>query len=144
MVKRNLKRHMSPNEISATADWIMDQSDLPSWNEVRAFVLREFCIDRTVEALRRIKPLKTARKSRAQAPKKRNSPGARPTTRKINALHKHIDRLEAEVLRLREENQELFERNLRLINGARVHQILERDLDRPLAPINRNPTNLHG
>ena len=52
----------------------------------------------------------------------------------------HIDRLEAEVERLESENRTLLERNLRLINGARVRQIPECDLDRPLAPINRNPT----
>lgn len=138
------KRHMSPTEIALTVDWIMDQPDVPSWQEVRTFVLKEFSIDRTVEAIRRVSDLKQARTARAAAPKFRKSPGARPTTRKINALQKHIDRLEGEVQRLQQENIELFERNLRLINGARVRQIPEGELERPLAPINRNPTNLPG
>lgn len=142
MPKLNIKRHMTPAEIALTADWIMAQPDLPSWPEVRTFVLQSMAIDRTVEAIRRIPSLKAARLARAEVPRARSSPLARPTTRKIDALQAHIDRLEVEVRRLEAENAELLLRNLRLINGARVHQIPEADLDRPFAPINRNPTNL--
>ena len=90
----------------------------------------------------RVAELKKARTARAEAPRVRRAAGSRPTTRKINALQNHIDRLEAEIHRLAQENRTLLERNLRLIKGARIHQIIESDLDRPLAPMNRNPTNL--
>lgn len=142
MRKLSPKRHLTAREILATVDWIMRQSDVPSWGEIRGHVLREFAIDRTVEALRRNVELKQAREARALAPKARAVVGARPTTRKINALQAEIDRLTAEILLLGEKNRALLQRNLRLINGARVHQIPEADLDRPLTPVNRNPTNL--
>ncbi len=141
MNRLRLKRHMSAAEITMTADWIIGRADLPSWPEIRAFVLKEFGIERAVEALRRIPDLKQARAAKAVAPRQR-ALGPRPTTRKIEALQTHIARLEAEVERLESENLTLLERNLRLINGARVRQIPECDLDRPLAPINRNPTTL--
>lgn len=133
------KRHMSAAEIAMTADWIIGRPDVPSWPEVRVFVLKEFGIERAVEALRRVPDLKQARLAKSEAPRQRVL-GPRPTTRKIDALQAHIDRLEAEIRRLEAENRTLLERNLRLINGARVRQIPECDLDRPLAPINRNPT----
>ena len=142
MTKIKQKRHMSPAEITLSANWIIAQSDLPSWSEVRSHVLREYGIDRTVEALRRITCLKKARDSRANVKTSRRAAGARPTTRKLNILQKHIDRLEAENQLLQNENIELIERNFRLTNGARVHQIPEADLDRTLAPMNRNPTEL--
>ena len=135
-------RHLSAADIALTAEWIMEQPDAPSWSEVRKFVLKELAIDRTTEALRRVPDLKKARTARAAAPKMRKpASGARPTTRKIEALQAHISRLEGEIHRLEAEKTELLERNLRLINGARVHQIPEADLDRPLVPVNRNPTN---
>lgn len=142
MPKIQMKRHLRPTEIALTADWIMDQADTASWQEVRTFVLTEFGIDRTVEALRRVAELKKARTARKEAPRRRRTPSARPTTRKINDLQVHIDKLNGEIHRLQQENTVLLERNLRLINGARVHQIPEGALERPLAPINRNPTEL--
>lgn len=142
MAKLMPKRHLSPAEIAIAADWIMTRPDLPSWSEVRGFVLKEFGIDRTVEALRRVPDLKKARTARAEAPRVKKTVGPRPTTRKINTLQNHIDRLEVEIHRLQSENRDLLERNLRLINGARVHQIPETHLDRPLSPVNRSPTNL--
>ena len=142
MTKIKQKRHMSAAEITLSADWIVAQSDLPSWAEVRSHVLREYGIDRTVEALRRIPGLKKARDSRANVKTSRRVVGSRPTTRKLNILQEHVDRLEAESQLLQNENIELIERNLRLTNGARVHQIPEADLDRSLAPMNRNPTKL--
>ena len=142
MRKFSPKRHLSPREILATVDWIMRQPDVPSWGEVRAYVLREFGIDRSVEALRRNAELKRAREARAAAAQTRRILGPRPTTRKINALQAEIERLTAEVHLLEEKNRALLQRNLRLINGARVHRISEADLDRPLTPVNRNPTNL--
>lgn len=142
MRKLSPKRHLTAREILTTVDWIMRQSDVPSWGEVREHMLKEFGIDRTVEALRRNAELKQAREARALAPKARPIVGARPTTRKINALQAEIERLAAEILLLEEKNRALLQRNLRLINGARVHRIPEADLDRPLTPVNRNPTNL--
>jgi len=134
------ERHLSPSEVSAIANWIMDQPNLTTWSEVQVFVKKQFGVERTVEGLRRIPDLKNARKAKAEQPRTRTSAPPRPTTRKIDALQGHIDRLEAEIRLLKAENQTLLERNLRLINGARVHQIPESDLDRPLTPINRNPT----
>mgnify|MGYP003564458559 CR=1 FL=1 len=143
MPELRTKRHLSAADIALTAEWIMDQPDSPSWSEVRKFVLKELGIDRTVEALRRVPDLKKARTARAEAPKvRKRSTAASPTTRKIEALEAHISRLESEIHRLEAENAVLFERNLRLRNGARVHQIPEGDLDRPLVAVNRNPTNL--
>lgn len=142
MPKLNPKRHLSPREILVTVDWIMHQPDVPSWAEVSAFVRREFGIDRAVEAIRRNPDLKAAREARETAPKARKIVDPRPTTRKINALEAEIARLTAEIHLLQAQNRTLVQRNLRLINGARVHQIPEADLDRPLVPVNRNPTNL--
>lgn len=142
MVKLNTKRHMSPSEIAHTADWIMDQPSLPSWKEVSLFVLDQFTINRTVEALRRIPAIKAARDAREAEPKARRVNVPKLTKRQVSSLEGHVARLEAEVRRLEAENAALLSRNLRLINGARVHQIPESDLDRPLAPINRNPTVL--
>jgi hypothetical protein len=142
MPKLNPKRHLSAREVLVTVDWIMHQPDVPSWAEVSAFVRREFGIDRTVEAIRRNADLKAAREAREAAPKARKIIGPRPTTRKIKALEAEIERLTAEIHLLQGQNSALIQRNLRLINGARVHQIPECDLDRPLVPVNRNPTNL--
>jgi hypothetical protein len=65
MNRLRLKRHMSAAEITMTADWIIGRADLPSWPEIRAFVLKEFGIERAVEALRRIPDLKQARAAKA-------------------------------------------------------------------------------
>jgi len=93
MPKPNAKRHMTAAEITQTADWIMSKPDLPSWAEVRTFVLKEFGIDRTVEAIRRIPDLKKARTAAVEAPRQRKRVGPRPTTRKIETLEEHITRL---------------------------------------------------
>jgi hypothetical protein len=142
MAKGNPKRHLTVGEVRLAADWVLNQGAVPSWDEVRRFVLREFGVDRVVEALRRVPELKAARDARAAAPARRPVRTPRPTARRLDALESEIQRLGAEVCRLEAENAALFERNLRLVNGARVRQIPERELDRELTPVNRSPTRL--
>lgn len=137
--KAGKNRHLKSSEIEAAADWIKSQPDRPRWEEVRQFLLATFAVDRTNQSLMKNEVLKSAMVARkSTAPQKKLGP--RPTTRKIEALNSHIDRLEVEMAELRLQNQSLIEENLQLVNGAKLRNIPERDLRRPLPPINRNAT----
>lgn len=145
MTKANPKRHLQERELIRAAEWIMEQRGVPSWEDVRTFALREFGVDRTVEALRRAARLKAARDAKEAAPPVRQEvKGYRAAPRKRGVLEAENRRLAAEIKRLEAENTALVARNLRLINGARVFQIPEGQLDRPLTPVDRSPTLLPG
>lgn len=134
-------RHLSNHEVARTADWIRGRATTPSWAEIRAYVLREHGVERTIEALRRNTELKAARIQRAATPQRRRY-GPRPTFRQAAEMATEIDGLRVEIKRLEDEIANLLERNLRLINGASISMITETELDRPLGIINRSPTRL--
>jgi predicted RNase H-like nuclease (RuvC/YqgF family) len=135
-------RNLKPNEIQLIAEWIMETPDTPSWDDVRKHVIRTYNVNRSVESLRRNADLKIARDARQAEPPKRRPTGPRPTRRKLETLEDQVARLKSEVARLEGENHVLFERNLRLINGARIRNITEEQLERAFVPVNRNPTRL--
>ena len=121
------KRHMTSEEIVRTAEWIAAQPDIPSWEAVRSHVPRSFDVDRTTEALRRNAELQRARRLPKPAPLREQ-----PSPIRTKGLQDQVIRLRLEVERLEQRNLALFERNLRLINALRAHNIPEERMERPI------------
>jgi hypothetical protein len=125
--KHPRKRHLTAEEIRQTAEWIATEPTVPSWEAVREYVLRSHNVDRTIEALRKNPRLQCARRlPRRTSPRPRRSP-IRPKD-----LQAKVTRLELRVAELEDQNQALFERNLRLINALRARNIPEEKFDRPI------------
>lgn len=121
------KRHMTPEEVVQTAEWIVAEPEVPSWEAVRRHVLWTFDVDRTTEALRRNAELQRARRLPKPAPT--HEP---PSPVRTKGLHNQVIRLRLEVERLEHRNQALFERNLRLINALRALNVPEERMERPI------------
>lgn len=68
--------------------------------------------------------------------------GRRPRTPEEHALGARLARRDAEVVRLRAENQRLIERHVVWLYNAQVRGISEVDLDRPLPPVHRGQTKI--
>jgi len=132
-------RHLSATDISEIANWIVDAESVPSWAEVANIAYEKFGVRRTVEAIRRRKELKSALDARRSVPVRRS--GKRKLTkRQAESIQAENIRLRAEVARLEIERAALLEQNFRFVNAMALRQIPENLMERPLPPINRDPT----
>lgn len=143
MAKKRGSTHLSDDQISWVVDWILSQNETPSLKDVCQTLLRRFGIERQPDTIRKRPEIKHAIETlRSRGPIDGVRTKLRPTSRKFEQLTRERDRLLIQVERLRTENGELIERNLRLVNAMKARQVPAISVERPLGIIDRAPTEL--
>ncbi len=136
-------KHLSPQHIDWLLIWITNQSGQPSYREVCSALEKRWGIKRDPDTIRRRKEIKRVMDAKKTAAKQQPaSQSDKPTQRRLNQLNSEVQRLRTEIIRVTAERDELLERNLRYLNAMKVSQVPEQRWERPLAPVNRDPTEL--
>ncbi|WP_072706942.1 hypothetical protein [Donghicola eburneus] len=136
-------KHLKSEQIAWITDWILNQPSVPSLADICEALLSRFAIQRSPDSIRHRPEIKRALTARREAEKSgRTSTAPRLTSRRMAQLEQKIVRLSAEVLDLQEQRDALIESNLRMTNAMKAHGIPARQMERPLAPVNRDRTEL--
>ncbi len=136
-------KHLSSQHIDWLLSWITNQSDQPSYREVCSALEKRWGIERDPDTIRRRKEIKRVMDAKKTAAKQQPaSKSDKPTQRRLNQLSAEVQRLRTQVIQVTAERDELLERNLRYLNAMKVSQVPEQRWERPLAPVNRDPTEL--
>lgn len=138
-------KHMSPDQIDWITNWILSRTSVPSLAEICDALLSRFGVRRDPDSIRHRAEIKRALTARREAAKADRTPSSRrPTSRRMAQLEAEIVRLTAEVLDLQQQRDAVIEKNLQMINAMKSLSIPERQMLRPLAPVNRDRTELPG
>lgn len=138
-------KHMRPEQIDWITNWILRRTSVPSLAEICDALLSRFGVQRDPDSIRHRIEIKRALTARREAEKADRTPASRrPTSRRMTQLEAEIVRLTSEVLNLKQQRDALIETNLQMINAMKALSIPERQMQRPLAPVNRDRTELPG
>lgn len=136
-------KQLREKQIAWLTDWILARKDVPTYRDICAALEARWGIQRDPDVIRKRKEVQRALDARKKAEKEnRPSPSRRPTARRMEQLEGQVQRLSAQVAALEAERDALVERNLMLVNAMKANQLPESRIERPLGPINRDPTEL--
>lgn len=136
-------KHMSPEQVDWIANWILNRHSVPTLADICDVLLSRFGVRRDPDSIRHRAEIKRALNARREARKANRTPASRrPTSRRMSQLEGEIVRLNAEVLDVQQQRDALIEKNLRMIHAMKALNIPERQMERHLAPVNRDRTEL--
>lgn len=142
MATRGVKQ-LQVQHLDWLSDWIIGRKITPSYSDICEALEARWGVRRAPDVIRKRKEVQRALSARKEAERnKRQSPRLRPTARRMEQLESQVERLTAENAALRSERDAVIERNLMLVNAMKAHQVPESRIERPLGPINRDPTKL--
>jgi hypothetical protein len=137
-------RNLGPKEIDLVVGILDGWADALSWNHLIDAIELRLLSRYTRQALSNHERICEAfRLAKTRLLEGRRAGAARkPKTPEEQALSARLARRDAEVIRLRAENQRLMERHVVWLYNAQVRGISEVDLDRPLPPVYRGQTKI--
>jgi len=137
-------RNLGPEEIDLVVGILDGWADTLSWNHLIDVVELRLLSRYTRQALSNHEQICEAfRLAKVRLLDGRTARSARkPKTPEEHALLARLARRDAEVIRLRAENQRLIERHVVWLYNAQVRGISDVDLDRPLPPVHRGQTKI--
>lgn len=137
-------RNLGPKEIDLIVGILDGWADALSWNQLIDAVELRLLSRYTRQALSNHEQIREAfRLAKDRLFEGRTVGAARKSMRpEEQALLARLTRRDAEVIRLRAENQRLMERHVVWLYNAQLRGISEVDLDRPLPPVHRGQTKI--
>lgn len=124
--------------------WIAACHTAPSLLEVCAKIKDAFGVERDPDSIRHRKEVNNALSKKKAADKLSSVVRNRPTLRKQNRLEAKVAGLILEVEALENQVASIIEENLRLRNSMKARNIPEPLHERPIMPVDRDPSERPG
>lgn len=141
---RSRSRNLGPKEIDLIVGVLDGWADALSWNQLIDAIELRLLFRYTRQTLNNHEQISEAfRLAKARLQEHPTvGPDRKPKAPAEQALLSRLARRDAEVIRLRAENQRLLERHVVWLYNAQLRGISQADLDRPLPPVHRGQTKI--
>ena len=141
---RSRSRNLGANEIDLIVGMLDGWADALTWNHLIDAIELRLPFRYTRQALSNHEQISEAFRLAKARLLDRQTVGREPKSKtpEEQALRSRLARRDAEVIRLRAENQRLFERHVVWLYNAQLRGMTEADLDRPLPPVHRGQTKI--